>query len=207
MNPESHSKEEKKGHAHDHGEASAAQDVQADKKDAKAPDAVIQIKESEYQKLVEETASYKEKYMRLVAEFDNARKRMERDKVEFIKYANEGLIEQFLGILDDLERTVAAAEANHNDYKSFLKGIELVMAHVYEMLKKNGVKPIDTKGKIFDPHSHEALMQEEKEGVKEGTIIEEFQKGYLLGDRVVRTAKVKVAKSKSANTHQEKDSQ
>ena len=202
MNPESHSKE-KKGHTH--GEASAAHDVKADKKDTKSSDAVMQIKESEYQKLVEEAASYKEKYMRLVAEFDNARKRMERDKVEFIKFANEGLIEQFLEILDDLERTVAAAQANHNDYKSFLKGIELVMAHVNEMLKKNGVKPIETKGKIFDPRSHEALMQEEKEGVLEGTIIEEFQKGYLLGDRVVRTAKVKVAKCKSANTHQDKD--
>lgn len=157
---------------------------------------LVTLKEAEHKKLLDELADYKDKYIRLVAEFDNARKRMDREKLEFTKYANEGLIIQFLNILDDLERSVEAARANHQDYAAFLKGMEMVMAHVYDMLKKNGVKPIEAKGKPFDPHSQEILMQEESETATEGTVLEEFQKGYYYGDHVVRTAKVKVAKEK-----------
>ncbi len=160
-------------------------------------DKMIQVKESEHLKLIEEVAAYKDKYMRIFAEFDNARKRMDREKMEFVKYANEELISEFLGILDDLERSVVAAKANHQDYSAFLKGIELVMAHVYELLKKHQVKPIEATGKLFDPHCHEALMQEATDEKPEGTVLEEFQKGYMLGDRVVRTTKVKVAKPKT----------
>ena len=156
----------------------------------------IELKESEYKKLQDELAQTKDKYVRLFAEFENARKRMEREKLEFIKYANEELIADFLNVLDDLERSVQAAQTKHEDYAAFLKGIEIVMAHVYDLLKKNGVKPIEAKGKKFDPHCHEVLMQEETDKAEEGVVLEEFQKGYFLGDRVVRTAKVKVAKGK-----------
>lgn len=154
----------------------------------------VEVKKADYDKLVAEAAEFKDKYIRLVAEFDNVRKRNEREKIEFIKFANEGLITQFLNILDDLERSVEAAKQNHQDYTAFLKGIEMVMAHVYDMLKKNDVKPMESVGKKFDPHAHEPLMQVESSEHEDGTVIEEFQKGYYLGDRVVRTAKVKVAK-------------
>ena len=157
----------------------------------------ILVNASEYQKLVRDAAEYKDKYTRLFAEFDNARKRMERERLEFVKYANEGLLAEFLNILDDLERSVEAAKAKHEDYTAFLKGIEMVMAHVYEMLKKNNVKSIESIGKRFDPHCHEALMQEETEKADDEVVLEEFQKGYLLGDKVIRSAKVKVAKKKS----------
>lgn len=151
---------------------------------------------SELDKCKEELAQYKDRYLRLYAEFDNARKRMEREKQEFVKYANEGLIVEFLTILDDLQRSVEAAMSRQDDYKAFLKGIEMVMAHIHDMLKRYDVKAMDVKGKKFDPHCHEVLMQEEKDDIEEGTILEEFQRGYYLGDRVIRTAKVKVAKSK-----------
>lgn len=154
------------------------------------------VQPSDYQKLVSDLAASKERYLRLFAEFENARKRNERERIEFVKYANEELITQFLNILDDLERSVEAAKTKHEDYDAFLKGIELVMAHVYDMLKKNNVKAIEAKGKIFDPHVHEPLMQEETDKAAEGTVLEELQKGYMLGDKVVRTAKVKVAKHK-----------
>jgi molecular chaperone GrpE len=157
---------------------------------------ILQIKESEYRKLNEDLAAYKDKYLRLYAEFENARKRMEREKLEFIKYANEELIVDFLNVLDDLERSVEAAKAKHEDYTAFLKGIEMVMTHIYDLLKRNGVKKIEAKGKKFDPHAHEVLMQEDNDKVEEGTVLEEFQKGYSLGERVVRTAKVKVSKKK-----------
>ena len=167
-----------------------------EKKESQAEDEMVFIKEAEYQKLVSEAAEYKDKYLRLFAEFDNARKRMEREKMDFVKYANEGLLSEFLNILDDLERSVEAAKVKHEDYTAFLKGIEMVMAHVYEMLKKNNVKPIESLGKKFDPHCHEALMQEETDQAEDEVILEEFQKGYFLGDRVIRSAKVKVAKKK-----------
>lgn len=160
-------------------------------------DETIFVKAADYEKLVREAAEYKDKYTRLFAEFDNARKRMEREKLDFVKYANEELLSEFLNILDDLERSVEAAKAKHEDYTAFLKGIEMVMAHVYEMLKKNNVKPIESTGKKFDPHCHEALMQEETGQAEDDVILEEFQKGYSIGDRVIRSAKVKVAKKKN----------
>ena len=153
----------------------------------------VTLKAEEHQKLLDELAEHKEKYIRLLAEFENSRKRNERERMEFAKYANEGLISEFLGIMDDLERSVAAVTGQHQDHDAFLKGIEMVMAHIYEMLKKNNVQPIEAVGKKFDPHCHEVLMQEETEEHEDQTVVEEFQKGYMLGERVVRTAKVKVA--------------
>lgn len=167
-----------------------------------AKDKKITVRESDYRTLQQELKEYRDKYLRIYAEFENARKRMEREKFEFIKYAHEGLIEEFLAILDDLERSVEAARANHQDYAAFLKGVEMVMAHIYEMLKKNNVQPIEAAGKKFDPHLHEALLQEEADACDEGTVIAELQKGYMLGDRVVRTSKVKVATSKKIEESQ-----
>lgn len=172
------------------------QEPQAGKAERPAKDRTVKIKESEHARLLEEAAQYKERYIRLYAEFENARKRMEREKQEFVKYANEGLIVEFLDILDNLERSVESAKANHEDYTAFLKGVEMVMAHIHEMLKRNGVAPIEARGKMFDPHCHEVLMQEESEELDDGTVMEEFQKGYRFGERVVRTAKVKVAKKR-----------
>ncbi len=153
------------------------------------------LKESDHERLLNEAAQLKDKYLRIYAEFENARKRMDRERQEFIKYANEGLIAEFLNILDNLERSVEAAQAKHEDYAAFLQGVEMIMAQIHEMLKKNSVRPIDAKGQMFDPHCHEILMQEEFEGVEEGTVLEEFQRGYTLGGRVIRTSKVKVAKN------------
>ena len=164
-----------------------------------ADERLIQISEAEFQQLTE-AATFKEKYIRLYAEFDNARKRMEREKSEFVKYSNEILLAEFLNILDDLERSVQAANSKHEDYEAFLKGIEMVMAHVYEMLKKNGIKSIEAKGKPFDPHQHEVLMQEETSSQEDGIVLEEFQKGYMYNDRVIRTSKVKVAKKVETKT-------
>jgi molecular chaperone GrpE len=155
------------------------------------------LKETEYQKFRREAQDYKDKYIRLLAEFENMRKRSERERIEFVKYANEELLASFLGVLDDLERSVVAAKTKHQDYDAFLKGIELVMARVYELLRKHQVRPIEAVGKKFDPHFHEPLMQEETDEAAEGMVMEEFQKGYMLGERVIRTSKVKVAKSKT----------
>jgi molecular chaperone GrpE len=157
---------------------------------------VVSLSVSEHKKLVDDLAQTKDKYLRVCAEFENARKRMDREKIEFLKYANKGLILEFLNILDDLERSFQAARAQHQDYTAFLKGIEMVMAHVYELLKRHGVQSIEAQGKLFDPHCHEVLLQEESDSLEDNTVIEELQKGYMLEDRVVRTSKVKVSKKK-----------
>lgn len=176
----------------------SVQKTTEEKKDSKAQvkDKTIKIKQSEYDTLLKTASEYKDKYLRLYAEFDNARKRMEKEKLDFIKYANEGVFIEFLNILDNLERTVVAAEKRNESDEAFLKGVEMVMAQIHDMLKKNNVKAIEAKGKVFDPHCHEVLMQEETDVVEEGVVLEEFQKGYMYGDRVIRTVKVKVAKAK-----------
>jgi len=155
------------------------------------------LKEGEYLKLkegLEKSQEYQEKILRLQADFDNTRKRLEKEKQDFIRFANEGLILELLNILDDLERTVESAQAKHEDVTAFLKGVEMILAHLYEMLKEHGVKPIEALNKPFDPNYHEALMQIENNDLPEHTNVQELQKGYLLNDRVIRTAKVKVSK-------------
>ena len=178
---------------------------------------MVQINEAELSILKKEVEEHKkmsdeyfDRFLRLQAEFDNAKKRMQRDQQEFIKYANEQIIVELLGILDDLERSVEARESNHQDPQAFLKGIEMILSHLYEMLKKHKVRPIEAKGKQFDPHQHEALMQTESNEYKEDTVIAELQKGYVLGDRVIRTAKVQVAKqpvheNKTEESKEQKD--
>lgn len=158
---------------------------------------LISLKESEYLGLLEEAKKSKDsqdKMLRNQADLENTRKRIDREKQEFTKFANEGLIMNLLNVLDDLERSVNLAEDSKENLPAFLKGVEMILAHLYEMLKEHGVKPIEAEGKIFDPHYHEALMQVENKDLPEHTIIEELQKGYLIHERVLRTAKVKVSK-------------
>lgn len=166
----------------------------------------VTLTEAEYQKLKEEADKSKEywdRILRLQADFENTRKRLEKDKQEFIKFANEGIILQLLTVLDDLERAIEHAQTQKEDLPVFLKGIEMILAHLYEMLKEHGVKPIEAEGRPFDPNFHEALMQVENKDLPEHTVVEELQKGYLLNDRMIRTAKVKVSKkSTGAPEHQ-----
>ena len=153
----------------------------------------VTVPEQDFLHLQRQVADYKDKYVRLLAEFENARKRQERERLEFIKYANEGVMVDFLNIVDDLERTVGVAQEKHQDYDAFLKGVEMVMKHVKEFLKKHGVEVIDPAGKPFDPYAHEILVQEPSTEHADATVIEALQKGYKIGDKVIRTAKVKVA--------------
>ena len=92
------------------------------KKEKLKKEKIFKLPESDYNRLIDEAKEYKDKHLRLFAEFDNARKRMAREKLEFVKYANEGLISEFLHIMDDLQRSVDVAKEKHQDYEAFLKG-------------------------------------------------------------------------------------
>jgi molecular chaperone GrpE len=156
----------------------------------------VTIKEAELSRLKEEAEKAKEnwdKYVRLNADMENTRKRWERERGELIRFGNEGLLVDLLNINDELERALSLSQEKHEDFTAFMKGVEMIVAHLHDLLKRNGIKPMEAHGKKFDPNFHEALMQVEQGDLPENTIVEELQKGYMLDNHVFRTAKVKVS--------------
>ena len=130
---------------------------------------------------------------RVAAEFENYRKRVARDQESLVARAHERLVKELLPVLDDLERALAAAE-EHEEAK-LEEGVRLVHRELAAALQREGLAEIDTDGQ-FDPHVHEALLSQPSSDQAEGTVIEVVQKGYTLGDRVVRPARVVVAAPK-----------
>ena len=141
----------------------------------------------------EKSDEYLDRLLRTQADFDNYKKRLEKERFEFIKFANEEIIVEILKILDDFERAVEAGKSKHN-FDVLYKGVEMIWRDLREFLKQKGIKEIEAKGKPFNPHEHEAMMQEQNEDLPEDHVIEEFQKGYILNGRIIRPAKVKVSK-------------
>jgi molecular chaperone GrpE len=129
-------------------------------------------------------------YLRLAADFDNYRKRVAREHAELTTRANERLVNELLPVLDDLERALEAA-AEHEEAK-LEEGVKLVHRSLASLLERHGLKEIDTEG-AFDPHVHEALLAQPGEDAEEGSVLQVLQKGYRLGDKVLRPARVIVA--------------
>ena len=134
-----------------------------------------------------------DRLLRKTAEFDNFRKRVERDRKEMIDWAAADVIGDLLSIVDDFDRALAApAPPEAQSYKA---GIELIQRQLAELLKKRGVSAVDALGADFDPHLHQAVAYEEVAGAREGEVVGVMAKGYKLGDRLLRPALVKVAKA------------
>ncbi len=131
-----------------------------------------------------------ESIQRLQAEFENYKKRTEKQNQEFIKFANKELILTILPLLDNFE----LALKNTENKDEFVKGMKLIYTQLIILLEEQGLKSIETKGKIFDPYLHEALMQGKDKTQQDNIILEEFQKGYTLNNQVIRPSKVKVNK-------------
>jgi len=129
-------------------------------------------------------------YLRLAADFDNYRKRVAREHSELTARANERLVNELLPVLDDLERALEAA-AEHEEAK-LEEGVQLVHRSLAALLERHGLKEIETEG-AFDPHVHEALLAQPAEDAEEGSVLQVLQKGYRLGDKVLRPARVIVA--------------
>jgi molecular chaperone GrpE len=130
-----------------------------------------------------------DRLLRLAADFENYKKRVARERQEYVQLANERLIGELLPILDDLERALSAAE--QHEEAQLEEGVRLVHRSLAALLERHGVTPIETDGK-FDPHVHEALLSQPSEA-EEGSVLDVVQKGYKLGERVVRPARVVVA--------------
>ena len=132
-----------------------------------------------------------DKYMRALAEMDNARKRAAKEKMDTLKYAKREAIDIFLPVLDNLDRAVHATSVTDN-LDSMKKGIEMVIKQFEDILKETGAKEIETKG-VFDPELHHVIGKEERGDKKEGEILEVYQKGYIIDGSIIRPARVKVA--------------
>ena len=144
---------------------------------------------AERDQLAGEKADLCDRLLRTRAEFDNARRRTERERSEFLQFAAMDLIRDLLPVLDDFERALKVETADRN----YAKGVELIYQRLYDTLKKLGLEPIETAGRPFDPNLHQAVERVETEEAEDQSVLGEFQKGYNFKGKLLRPAMVKVA--------------
>jgi molecular chaperone GrpE len=161
----------------------------------------VQQEETEQVEEQQPESEVDDRLLRLAADFENYKKRAARERQEYVRLANERLIAELIPILDDLERALSAAEEHQE--AQLEEGVRLVHRSLAGLLERHGVKPIETEGQ-FDPHVHEALLSQPSEA-EEGSVIDVVQKGYKLGERVVRPARVVVAAAPPAQEDPEAD--
>lgn len=142
----------------------------------------------------QEIAELKDKYLRTLADFENARKRLRQQGEETVRVQRENLLRGILPIVDNLERAVAAAKGG-GDGKSIVEGVEMVLLSMSDWLKAEGVTPLTAIGQVFDPQRHEAMDQIESATHPPNTVVSEFHRGYVIGERTLRPARVTVAKN------------
>lgn len=158
---------------------------------------VLEVSEEEERKeerpsADEELSELREKYLRLYAEFENYKKRVQREKEELIKYGNEALLYELLTVLDNLE--MALQHSGENVSEGLVKGVKMTLREFQRITEKFGLVPIDAIGKPFDPSLHHAMSQVERDDVDDKTVVQEFRKGYMYGDKVLRASLVAVSK-------------
>lgn len=196
-NPSSLSEEEitKREHA-DHLDASEAPQEEGSFSSSSFPKQVL-VTDEELKELKKEAHEYKEKYLRLLADAENSRKRLQKEKQEIAKYAIERLVLDVLRPLDNLESALRFAGDMSDEIKQWAFGFQMILTQFKEALAEHGVRAFDSLGQPFNPHEHEAIEMIETKEEQEGTVLEEHTKGYKMADRVIRAARVKVAKSLS----------
>lgn len=154
------------------------------------PEEELSISE-ENEQLKQEKDDLFNKYLRLQAEYDNYRKRTQREKSADLKYKSQALVTELLPVLDNFERAIQT-DADNTDVKSFFEGMEMISRQLKTVLETAGVEAIKTVGEVFDPNVHQAIIQVEDDQYESNIVVEEMQRGYKLKDRVIRPAMVKV---------------
>jgi len=167
---------------------------------AEGTETVQEVPDEDKDRLTSELQEINDKYVRLYAEFENYKKRINKDKEELVRYGNESLIFELLPVIDNLE--MALKHSSHDLNAGIMHGVEITLKELQRVLEKFGLIPIDASGKPFDPTVHHAMTQIERDNVEEKTVVEEFRKGYMLQDKVLRPSLVAV--SKKPFTGQEK---
>ncbi|MHB2153795.1 nucleotide exchange factor GrpE [Calditrichota bacterium GD2] len=150
--------------------------------------------EKKIQELEEENKSLKDQNLRRIAEFENLKRRKDKEFLNILQNANEELILELLPVIDDFERFLAHVNDENQNVESLKQGVELIYKKMMQILEKQGLKPIESVGHEFDAEKHQALMQVETDQYESGYIVEEHLKGYTLNDKVIRHAQVLVAK-------------
>ena len=185
----------KKGTEEEKTEQELQQEPEAKAEEQKAEkpaDEVAELK-NQIQKLESEKAEMKDQFLRKAADFDNFRKRLIRDKEDAVSFANTSLLTDLIDVLDDFERAEDAARKS-KDFDTLANGVDLIEKRLATLLEKKwGLSKYVPLNEVFDPEKHEALMMTESPDVKEATVAEVFQNGYILHGRVIRHAKVKVS--------------
>ncbi|MFD2671584.1 nucleotide exchange factor GrpE [Marinicrinis sediminis] len=164
-------------------------EAQEDTADANSEETDAGSENSQLQAALEEQ---KDRYLRLQAEFDNFRRRSRQEKEETAKYASSKVMEQLLPIVDNFERAVNSSNSS-DDYDALKKGLDMILRQLGQLMEQEGIKPIEAVGQPFNPELHQAVMQVESEDHEEGIVVEELQKGYMLKDKIIRPAMVKVS--------------
>src|SRR3979411_815349 len=165
----------------------------ADEPVTDAPDAPIASDPSEIADLQRERDEFKDRWLRKSAEFDNYRKRIERERREQADQAIVDLLQDVLPVVDDFDRALTSDAGEGS--AAYRKGVELIHGKLHDLLRRYGVTPIQALGADFDPNVHQAVIQEVNPEHREGEVIGELQKGYMIKDRLLRPAMVKVAKA------------
>lgn len=171
------------------------QDADPQSPDTVATEQTAQDVQQEIEALKKERDGLYDRLLRKQAEFENYRKRMDREKSEFMQFASADLIKELLNALDSFELALKNA-ATQTEGQNTLRGFELIYKQLQDTLVRFGLKPIEAKGKKFDPHFHQAVSTEAANDIEENTVIEEMRKGYLLNGRLLRPAMVSVAAKK-----------
>lgn len=160
------------------------------------PETEIGLLKKELQDKIDECQALNDKYLRLYAEFENFKRRAQREQMEAVRFGNEKLIKELLSTIDNLERAIQYGKDHppqEGEGNGLLEGVELTLKHFLDILKKMGVSPITSVGETFDPSRHQAVAQVESSTSAANSVVEEFQKGYLLHDRILRPSMVTVA--------------
>lgn len=148
----------------------------------------------ERDKALNEKQELYDRLLRSQAEFENARRRAERERTEFVQYAGMELVREILPVVDDFERALqSGAGLAEGPAKDYIKGIELIYQRLVDRLTKIGLEPMEAAGKLFDPNLHQAVERVETDEVPDQTVVSEFQRGYFFKGRLLRPAMVKVA--------------
>ena len=143
----------------------------------------------------EQANEYHDRMLRMAAELENYKKRTGRELEDMRKYATENLLRQLLTVVDNLERAIASASPDNQSEQGVVGGVALTLAEINKILEKHHVTPVEALGAPFDPAFHQAMSQEERDDKPANTVVQEFQKGYLMHDRLLRPAMVVVSKN------------
>jgi len=180
------------------------EDIKEEKADEVRPSETVTITKEEYEgllKVSQDVADIQDKLLRLGAEFENYKKRSQRDREEFLKYTGEAFVLEILYVIDNFERAFQASEKTQ-DFKVLHQGVEMILKEAQKFLKDKGVKKIDSVGLPFDPHRHEAIENVIFEDKPENMVVEECQAGYEMNGRIIRPAKVRISKKDPQSTEQ-----